>query len=363
MSSLAFDKKYIRENVNSAFVAENCEIIGRSYLQNRDNGTSLENKVMHIKILACTNGSASSQFQYNTHQFGNKKQKLASKNYTYNRFFLCADLSSPSTCVAIITQTTGETHELLKLTYGSVFVGTDFYIHEPNLTNRTIGKSLLPVMSLSRKSLLPLKDSVLPSQDTGEISVPSGVGECAYFIKRDVHVTFFRIRVPDDVSCAGVQCDRQKPTGGCTCMHNGPGLAMIYEFDVAIPNSQELQMGKDNFVSDGFRSLRTTSVFFHDFTKHANETTREIEDAAQSVRRGQIRAMVGHINENGGWQIVGWSKMGEVSDHAHETETVENRELTYHISYLYPQDPAIIQTEAFQRLQIGNPTSRGDGDE
>jgi hypothetical protein len=58
--------------------------------------------------------------------------------------------------------------------------------------------------------------------------------------------------------------------------------------------------------------------------------------------------MVQHINNSGGWTIVGWFMMGSVVDAASNiTEKIQNREITIHISHLHPSvSDALFQTDA-----------------
>jgi hypothetical protein len=51
---------------------------------------------------------------------------------------------------------------------------------------------------------------------------------------------------------------------------------------------------------------------------------------------------------------VGWCKRGEVADAANETEKVENNEVNFHISYLYPFNTKLVNSKEFGELQITN---------
>ena len=66
--------------------------------------------------------------------------------------------------------------------------------------------------------------------------------------------------------------------------------------------------------------------------------------------------MVNYINGHGGWNIVGWFKLGQTSDAAFDNgEKVDNYDLTIHLSYLMPTKLNEVRTEpAFTQYLIKN---------
>ncbi len=350
------DKNRIREDVPCARIPDDYEIVPVSFLTLRINQSKLQNKVLHLKILSCTMGGvnmlSSRMTIMNSSQFGARKQKLmGSSTKTYNRFFLVADLASPPHCAAIMTKSITETSAILKLLYGNEFIGVDFYLLEPDLTFQTIGGSL-PVLSFISKPMLPLKEDNSISQQT-KMRLPAEVGETSYFINEGIKVSFHRIHVPVDVSCGGLQCDRQKPKGECSCVHNGSATtAMVYAFDVQFPIPHDLGLGLSEYNCHKFRSLKTTGVFFEDFIDYCSRTTVEEEELNLMERRKKMAEIVDIVNRNGGWKIVGWSKRGEIADAANEHERVENIEVTIHLTYLFPQNQEVFHLEAYKRSVI-----------
>ena len=67
-----------------------------------------------------------------------------------------------------------------------------------------------------------------------------------------------------------------------------------------------------------------------------------------------MRDIVNFVNTNGGWKLVGWAKKGELADAANESETVENNEVTFHLTYVFPQNQNIVHSEDFQALLIAD---------
>jgi hypothetical protein len=350
-NNIDFDLNKIKSDVPKNHIGDNSRVISVAYLQSRENRNDLEDTVLALKVLNCTVGGNNTQTRVATNSSqAYKKQKIFSTAKSYNRYFLCADLNHPPLCCAIMTKSTAESAELLCYNHGDVFIGADFYVVEPNLTFQTIGDSVA-VLSLSTKQLLPLKDCDEADSQAFPMKLPPHVGDTHYFIIEAREIDLRRINLPTDVSCSGIQCDRQKAKGGCSCIHNGPGQAMVYAFDVDFPIPRDLQLGA-NYTCDSYRSYRTTSLFFQNFTEHANNTLPEEECARRKERRASIKKMVGYINKHGGWKIVGWCKRGEVADAANETEKVENNEVNFHISYLYPSNTKLVDSEEFGELRI-----------
>ena len=67
--------------------------------------------------------------------------------------------------------------------------------------------------------------------------------------------------------------------------------------------------------------------------------------------------MVDHVNEHGGWTIVGWFLQGEVADSANEKEKVASVEITPHVSFLIPTISDVVTTYEFKALQINIPAA------
>jgi hypothetical protein len=104
----------------------------------------------------------------------------------------------------------------------------------------------------------------------------------------------------------------------------------------------------------GFRSLKTTKVFFQNYENYcARHTTRD-QERNRIALRAKFGTMVQHINASGGWTIVGWFMMGSVIDAAsNATEKIQNNEITIHISYLYPSETdAFFQTDGYKECLI-----------
>ncbi len=346
-----FDINRIKDDVPTRRINEKCTIVPVAYVTNRMNQNRLEDRVLYLKILSCTMGGVnfqrSTSMQYSMSPY--RKQKVGTQVKSYNRFFLCADLANPPQCAAIMTKSTHDSAHLLKYTNGKRFIGMDFYLFEPDLTFKTIGGSL-PVLSFPSKPLFPLKENKDEEQGT-KMTLPTDVGSTSYFVLEGIEIHLHRVHVPCDTSCGGLQCDRQKGKGECTCVYNGNATsALVYGFDVEFPIPADVvgNGGMSTYSCHKFRSLKTTKVFFEDFIKHCSSSSVDKEEMLMGERRECISKIVNIINCNGGWKLVGWSKLGEINDAANENERVENNEVTIHLSYLYPKDTDVMKMEEFR---------------
>ena len=365
---MRFDMDLLDDHVCRDFFSDKTELVSVRFYNGRDNVNALQDKVLHIRILSCTLGKVNAGFFYvkTNSLYGNKKAKTG-QSQTYDRCFLVADLTNPPYCAMILTRNSHDSALLLKYTKGDVFIGTDYYIKEPNLYTQTIG-DIMPILSLhpSNASLFPLKyrDSSFPDTEN-KMEFPTASGETNYFILKKKPIQISRASLVTETSCTGIQCDRQKGKGECTCMHNTTSTSFVYALDVTfkVPSNIDNECGMATVQN--FQSLRTTSLFFKKFEEHAGSITIDEERRHQQTFRQRITSMVKHINDNGGWTIVGWFKLGEAMDAAatDSRDKVENYDtMTMHISYLMPtnETEAVRNNATFKLLQIQNtpiPTS------
>ena len=347
---IVFNSNFLPDEIpRDRFEDNQTKVIPVAFLQQRDNEKALEDKLLHLKILSITNGGTMDLTV--SPRFGPKRQKLSSRNCTYYRYILAADMANPPNCVGIFIRSANELSQVLKLTRGDCLIGMDVYVFEPDTTDESLGKTL-PIVNLRGRQLIPLKlDSGLVDTEK-TMRLPNSVGQTNYFVLKNRHVHLRRASVASDPSCTGIQCDRQKPKGGCTCTHLSASNSFVLNCDVNFNVPAALKMDASLTVMN-FRSYRTTSLFFKDAAVFASMTTMEDQQKLVFQNRKRITEMVDWINENDGWTIVGWFKLGETTDAANENERVETHEVTVHISYLFPTGGYdTIDDPEFQALKI-----------
>jgi hypothetical protein len=296
--------------------------------------------------------------------YGSNKKAKNSATTTYNRYFLVADLQNPPHCAAILPRSTDEASRLLSIVNGEAFVGVPFCCAEPRPAPQTLG-DFLPVLQLPRSPFLPLKSTNHHLQSTEDkMTMPRNIGETNYFILTDKKISLYCINVCPEQTCLGIQCDRQKGKSGCSCQHSTNHTSSVFEFDVEFPVPPTVYRAEDSDFNTpntlntttviGFRSFRTTKVFFQNYENYCTRHTTADQEKKRLNLREKFECMVQHINDFDGWTIVGWFMMGSVVDAAtNTTDKIQNNEITIHISYLYPTNPdALFQTEGYKERLI-----------
>jgi hypothetical protein len=353
---MAFDNSMLADHINSTHFGDDTNLIPVSFLRNKSNRNNLDSKMLRICILNCTLGGTNAPQHriVSTAQYGAKRPKTSNMTSNYNRYFLLADLQNPPRCAALMPRTIQETSNLLKYTQGDTLLGSTYCIYEPNLSFQSLGDTT-PILSIANESLLPVEPAFNGLTTTERLlAYPTKPGEINYFILTGKPITLKRITLAKDVSCSGIQCDRQKPKGECVCIHTTSSNSLVYSFDVIFPISTRIDSDGSTTVHS-FRSLRTTELFFYNFEQHASTVTPEDELGRTSLYRKKINAMVEHINNHGGWTIVGWFMLGSTTDAANIQEKVENYDMTLHLSYLSPSTD-ISNDNTFSQLRIGFPS-------
>ena len=219
---MRFDNTILAEHIDTARFGEDTDLIPVTFLRSRSNKNELDNKMIHVLILHCTiGGSGAAQHKIvSSAQYGAKRAKTFGTTSNYNRYFLLADLQNPPYCAALLPRTIQETSNLLKLTQGDKLLGSAFCLYEPNLSFQTLGDTT-PILSLGNKSLLPVRSSPANALTSTEnlLNLPTKTGQTNYFVLTGKSISLHRVTLAGDVSCCGVQCDRQKPKGECICLH------------------------------------------------------------------------------------------------------------------------------------------------
>jgi hypothetical protein len=351
---MIFDNSILADHVDASRFGDDCNLIPVTFLRARANKNNLDNKMLRVCILNCTVGSSSGQRVMNFSQYGAKRTKTTASTSNYNRYFLLADLQNPPHCAALMPRTIQETSNLLKYTQGDTLVGSSFCIYEPSLTFQSLGDST-PILAVANESFLPVKSAEAALTTTEKLlAYPTKAGETNFFILTGKDVSLHRASLVKDVSCSGIQCDRQKSKGECICLHTTSSNSLVYCFDVVFPIPPRIDSDGTTTVHS-FRSLRTTELFFYNFEQHASTVTSEDELNRTVEYRKKINTMVQYINGNGGWTIVGWFMLGAITDAANAGDKAENYNMTLHLSYLSPTKDLTNDT-GFNELKIGFPT-------
>ena len=346
---MLFSKEIFASIVDTQMYANNSRFIDVAYLREPKNDKKCDDTMLRLFVLSCTMGISNSNTGKVTSSsnFGSNKRAKTSSTTTYNRYFLVADLESPPHCAAVLPRSTEEAARLLSIVNGGPFVGVPFCCAEPHPTTQTLG-DFLPVLQLPRSPFLPLT-SIEPHLESTEnmMAMPRNIGETNYFILTDKLISLHCINACPEQTCLGIQCDRQKGKAGCSCQHSTNHTSSVYEFDIEFPVPLSVYHAdpdddpnvRNTTTVVGFRSLRTTKLFFKNYETYCSRHTTRDQECNRIRIREMFDDMVDFINISGGWTVVGWFMMGSVIDAAtNSTDKIQNNEITIHISYLYPTD-------------------------
>ncbi len=362
--AMLFSNEMFSPIVDTDMYANNTRFIDVAYLRESSNDKNRDDTMLRLFVLSCTMGTSSNNTGRITSSgnFGANKKAKNSNTTTYNRYFLVADLQNPPHCAAILPRSVDEASRLLSVVNGGPFVGVPFCCAEPYPARQTLG-DFLPVLQLPRSPFLPLR-YVAPHLESTEanMAMPRNIGETNYFILTEKEITLHCINVCPEQTCLGIQCDRQRGKSGCSCQHSTNHTSSVYEFDLEFPIPASVHRADQSDPTDvantttvvGFRSLKTTKVFFQNYEIYCTRHTTRDQERNRIALRHQFETMVQHINNSGGWTIVGWFMMGSVVDAGSDvTEKIQNKEITIHISYLYPSESdTLFQTDDYKENLI-----------
>ena len=165
-------------------------------------------------------------------------------------------------------------------------------------------------------------------------------------LSTDVHTT----------KCSGLFCDRQRAIEisrgnracGCYSMQSRIGnIVLVHQ--VSVSKGGVLVMNMDDFSSLEFSDLYMKSAF--------SSTVRfNILDFTPAYFRLQdcIDNVIDHINDAGGFTVIGWYKRGEINDVSNDDSQnqVESSEIVYHIVSIYQTNMDILNRNEFQRKSL-----------
>ena len=311
--------------------------------------------LINIKYYAKANGTYSIRQKVN-----GSGSKYFRASASYRRMFFFADMLSKGTVFAIFEQNNNDTELFFRSQQRErLRVGDFVLIQEPEPVKHVMPGSVYkvntirPWLLLHRPVLGYTIDAKAPEADKQEFFFLSGVK----LLKANGFT-------PVKATCNGTLCDRQKSidtmdSEGCGCYCGDtrvPGFVLSTNFEFKV-----LRQGRPKIR--GFRSWRFTLILFRSYPP-TSCSLQALDDSIENIRKSG-EAIVKHVNENGGWDVMAWYKRGTITDgsarsananpaEVDQTVSAEKQEL--HIVYLYPTKTEIIRTNAFKAKQF-NPAT------
>jgi hypothetical protein len=180
-------------------------------------------------------------------------------------------------------------------------------VYEPTISTRSLGS--IPIFDdwtriVPMKRNLSLPERPIIMSPTANLQV--------HFYKSAVSIKFYmaQILTGNSVKCTGVTCDRQ----GTTCMgcHGYPESKrnFVLQTQVEVLNQPQYD-AKTKRAIFVFRSFQLTKLLI-DINTFAGMDYQIMMDHNTRIRLA-INNFADHINNNGGWTVIGWHRRGVVS--------------------------------------------------
>jgi len=293
----------------------------------------------------------------------NNRQKLFSTN-NYEMIMIFADIYDLPNCFAIIFQHRRDFQRMFennalseKVTVGDALVFLEPQPHDEKLgDNMTVLKS--PELSASLRTSINW-----PTQDP--LVAPEGDCQVAFHcVGKTINIARTKLLTGrDKITCANITCDRQNIN--CTgCFGRSPTQnPIVLQCDVTIPDCPAYDPATSCAIFWSFRSLRFSQLFFGSLDQLSSRSPEVIRQLRNVIRQ-QVHAMIEHVNNHGGWTLIGWHRRG-VHRVQNDEILVSNKTLG-HLVYVMPTNEDAIAMPAFVKNKINLPApnnpviARGD---
>ena len=319
----------------------------------------LEGKLLKGILLAVSFPNKKSFFSGTKFTFqsdGTNKAKMPTKQHSV--ILIYGDLCNVPQCFALAFKTRTEIQTKFKpgALIDKMKVGAVHFIYEPGHTNQTLGRHM-PLFA----NITQLAPAVPHRISQSSHLVPSdGTEHQNFFVRHGVSIVVNRAMLATsstnpDIACNLCTCDLQTSTCANWCFGSHTSSrpialqADIYVRDIAKydPNGTI-----SSFV--GFRSRSFAELFTINLGVLSNQPSTALQDGHfHATLRNNIKEMTEIINNNGGFTIVGWHKLGIIAagtDDERPSVTTEG-----HLVVLSPTNLQVLDRQDFKHFLISTP--------
>ncbi len=285
---------------------------------------------------------------------GNSRQRNVGERH-YDRMFTFADILQPHTCFTIICNTHQDSIKLMeRCSRTQEGVGDMFMIIEPDMVEYYLGDTTSVPIVESPKDFIPVNNRFVDSISTSKLIMPD-TDHTTYFCLHKQKIKCSRASL-EYASCSGSFCDRQRlnlgPAQKCGCMYMTSKGSSDLVIDVDITFDVDHSFHPEGKITvSHFRSWRYSNLF----VKDSNIWQKLDRDDDLIALRKAMVDVTNHVNENGGWTMLGWIRSGRVKDQSSDinmSDTLTTLHPKPHISYLFPSENAIATTEPMKAFQL-----------
>ena len=139
--------------------------------------------------------------------------------------------------------------------------------------------------------------------------------------------------------CSGYLCDKQMDVnseGHCGCLHTSNTSGIVLHANIIFQLGDTSQENDRAVVP--FQSHRFTGLFIDNSTRNTSPQDFEHQQI-EVLLRTKIYETIDIVNNNGGWTIAGWIRLGSVQDFSGDNsqqELISSEDATPHIIYVQP---------------------------
>ena len=275
-----------------------------------------------------------------------KRQKIVTGGYKKQLLF--GDLRDPKCQTFSILEPTNDTHNMLfqNKSMENVTVGALVAITSP-----TSGGTL-PSGALIIKTDRPLVFLTAPEIPERPLHQEKAQEDLLFFVLKNKTVQIRKSSsvTPIETACNGKACDRlqaaKNPKAVCGCWSQSSrsdttAKNTVLKFTFYFRDSDDRILEVEDFTS-----LKWSKLLFSKGQILAERDELLKHNVFQELQV-TFRRIITHVNNNGGWTIVGWFKRAEVKDEDKELteDNVLRENIKINVSHLYPTALAEIPTD------------------
>ena len=277
---------------------------------------------------------------------GTKVPRILGGTHYYRRIYTFEDLDTQGLVFVVIDKTNDDENRHWREGKQNICIGDTLLVREPNNITNYISEGI-PII----ETMLPFKFLKKHARINKSIKVHKSITIQHFFMYQEVTAVQFNKATFAKSSCNNILCDRQRPyeeNFNCGCFSIGTrNASSAYTIDFNLiftpEESQSFQ------TMQHFRSNRTTLLFLtKPLPTSLNEDVFTADEPMKALRKA-VKIITDIVNQNGGWDIIGWYKRGIITDHESDRKT-SSEKLLLHIAYIMPHFHQLIQDTEEHKL-------------
>ena len=302
-------------------------------MEHGSNKIYLDAQLIRIVSATSNNDTNGSMSNYSYYQRGKRNQRSSAQ---YTRMFLLREYET-SDVFYIIEDRNNNKNIWLRGNHrdnGNVTIGTYVTIINPQPIRNIIGNDT-PIVNTGIPAvirLFPRNLREVPILDIIDANITKS------FALSGANLDIHYIAVKQ--ACSGLFCDRQKLDTAqqkCGCYTMISRLSnIVLQFEVSVSSD----VGRFQFTTNNFSSYQFSCLFLSDGRLPPSVQANTFQQNFTMLDQicGSVEDCVQFINNNGGFDVVGWYKQGEINDqgNADDQANVEANTTQYHLVYAVP---------------------------